>query len=67
MAPTLADLQEFRPDVGKSLRQLLAYDAGDDEDVLGLTFSGTEEICAALYLLSLGNSESYQIFLFVSQ
>ena len=36
-------MEEFKPDVGRSLRQLLEYDGGDDEDIFALNFTASYE------------------------
>eukprot|EP01138_Halocafeteria_seosinensis_P016330 gb/GECG01016661.1/.p1 GENE.gb/GECG01016661.1/~~gb/GECG01016661.1/.p1 ORF type:complete len:826 (+),score=108.45 gb/GECG01016661.1/:1-2478(+) len=41
--PTLRDMEEFKPDVGRSLRKLLEYDGGDDEDIFSLNFTASYE------------------------
>ncbi|XP_062319975.1 probable E3 ubiquitin-protein ligase HERC4 [Osmerus eperlanus] len=51
--PTLDDLKELMPDVGRSLQQLLDYSEDDVEDTFCLNFTVTEENFGATEVLEL--------------
>ncbi|XP_016420884.1 probable E3 ubiquitin-protein ligase HERC4 isoform X2 [Sinocyclocheilus rhinocerous] len=51
--PTLEDLKELMPDVGRSLQQLLDYTEDDLEDTFCLNFTVTEEIFGTTEVLEL--------------
>lgn len=51
--PTLDDLKELMPDVGRSLQHLLDYNEGDIEETFCLNFTVTEENYGATEVLEL--------------